>query len=58
MTADFVHRNAAWERNTSLEFLRFLVTERFGEFLLNEVVDFLANIINICAFDTFFDGEC
>jgi hypothetical protein len=43
MTSDFVDRKAAWECNSSLKLLRFLITEDLGKLLFNEGVNGSAN---------------
>jgi len=47
MTAHLIDWNAAWECNTSFEFLGLLATENFGKFFLNESIYCLANCENV-----------
>jgi len=49
MSTNVVDRDASREGNTSLELLGFLVVEDLLEFLLNEVVALLADLVDICA---------
>ena len=53
MTANFVYRDASWESDSSLELLRFLITEYFGELFVNESVNLSTDSGNIGFIDTF-----
>jgi hypothetical protein len=49
MSTNVVDRDTSREGNTSLELLGFLVVVDLLEFLLNEVVALLADLVDICA---------